>query len=30
MHLPLVAKMKGIEKAELTKFMDEANGEKAA
>lgn len=29
-HLPLVEKMKGVEKAELTKFMDEANGEKAA
>jgi uncharacterized protein (TIGR02118 family) len=29
-HLPLVAKMKGFEKAELTKFLDEPNGAKAA
>ena len=29
-HLPLVAKMKGFEKAELTKFLDAPDGAKAA
>jgi uncharacterized protein (TIGR02118 family) len=28
-HLPLVAKMKGFEKAELTKFLNEPDGNKA-
>ena len=29
-HLPLVAKMKGFEKAELTKFLNAPDGSKAA
>lgn len=29
-HLPLVGKMKGFEKAELTKFLDTPDGGKAA
>ena len=29
-HMPLVGEIKQIEKAEITKFMDEADGSKAA
>ncbi len=29
-HIPLVGKMIGVEKAELTKFLDSPDGEKAA